>query len=448
MEIDSSIPFSSVMDLLLDAVCIVDADGRFVFVSAAGERVFGYPPGEMLNRPMLDFVHPEDRESTLQAASRVSAGNPLPHFENRYVRKDGRIAHIMWSAHWSEAHQMRIGVARDITERKRDESLQAALYAISEAAHDAEDLHALFREIHRIISGLMAAGSFTVALYDRSKDELKFAYHVAEPNLAAETHKTEVAALCTGLVRGGQATEPGQNAAGCLGVPLKTKHGVIGALAVKNPSADPGHAQRDTELLQFISTQIATAIERKQAEISLQHNAGHDPLTDLPNRELFNDRLQSALRLAQRSRTPLSLLYLDLDHFKQVNDTLGHAVGDLLLQEIAHRLAKCVRKSDTVARIGGDEFLVLLNNTILPEHAVLVAEKIRAVLNQPIEMAGHRLQVTPSVGIARYPEHGDDYKQLILLADGAMYDAKRRGGNQVKLADSHGIDGGGNPASA
>ena len=438
MELSGNIPLSSVMDLLLDAICIVDADGRFVFVSAAAERIFGYPPEEMVGQPMIDFVFAEDRESTLRAAAGVSAGNPLPYFENRYVRKDGSIVHIMWSAHWSNTHQMRVGVARDITERKRAEALQAALYAISEAAHAAEDLHDLFRQIHSIIGKLLPAGNFSVALYDRGKDRLKFAYHAAEHDPAAEAHKTEAGALCARLVRGDRGTAAGEggreNTSNCIGVPLRTKRGIIGALAVRGSPADPRYGERDMELLQFVSTQIAAAIERKQAEISLQHSVNHDPLTGLPNRELFNDRLQSALRLAMRNRMPLSLLYLDLDHFKTINDTLGHHVGDRLLQEVAQRLTKCVRKSDTVARIGGDEFLVLLNNAILPEHTLLIAEKIRTALGQPFDLAGSQLQVTPSIGVARYPEHGSDYKYLILHADEAMYAAKRNGGDRVRMA--------------
>lgn len=438
MESSGNIPLSSVMDLLLDAVCIIDVQGRFVFVSAAGERIFGYTPKEMMGRPMIDFVYPEDRDSTLLAAGRVSAGNALPCFENRYVRKDGRIVNIMWTAHWSESHQMRIGVARDITERKRAESLQAALYAISEAAHATEDLGALFKEIHRIIAGLLPARNFTVALHDRKKEEFEFAYHVAEDNKPPEALKSDWGASCDKLLNSGQAViqsfDSGQGGYNCLGIPLKTKQSVIGALIVRSSLAEPGYSQQELELLQFVSTQIATAIERKQAELSLQHSAGHDPLTDLPNRELFHDRLQSALRLAERNKTPLTLLYLDLDRFKQINDTLGHHIGDLLLQEAARRLCKCVRRSDTVGRIGGDEFLVLLNNIKLPEHALLVAEKICADLNQPFDLAGQWLHITPSIGIARYPEHGNDYKRLILFADEAMYDAKKNGGNQVRMS--------------
>lgn len=443
METDSDIPLPNVMDLLLDAVCLVDAQGRFVFVSAAGERVFGYSPREMVGRSMLDFVFDEDKAKTQLAADGVQSGSALPYFENRYVRKDGRIVHIMWSARWSDAHQMRVGVARDITERKCAESMQAALYAISEAALTAEDLPALFQKIHHIIGSLLPASDFTVALHDHDKDELKFAYHAEGRSQGPHANKPDSGSLCAKLVRDGQAIlltpDGAQNPSNCLGVPLKGKKGVIGALVVKSPHTESAYTQKDMELLQFVSTQVAVAIERKQMEIRLQHSAQHDPLTDLPNRELFHDRLQTALRMAERNKTRLSLLYLDLDEFKQINDAYGHPAGDLLLQETARRLGRCVRKSDTVGRIGGDEFMLLLNNTPLPEHALLVAEKIRIALAQPFDLSGHPVRITPSIGIAIYPEHGTDYKQLILQADAAMYAAKKEGGDCARMASAQNI---------
>ncbi|PKO63759.1 MAG: diguanylate cyclase, partial [Betaproteobacteria bacterium HGW-Betaproteobacteria-17] len=155
------------MDLLLDAICVVDARGCFVFVSAAGERIFGYAPAEMIGRPMTDFVFHADRARTLQAVDEMMKGQPQPYFENRYVRKDGQIVHIMWSARWSAADQVRVAVARDVTERKHADAMQAALYAISEAAHAAEDLVALFEQVHQIIGGLMPADNFFIALYDQ-----------------------------------------------------------------------------------------------------------------------------------------------------------------------------------------------------------------------------------------------------------------------------------------
>jgi len=173
--------------------------------------------------------------------------------------------------------------------------------------------------------------------------------------------------------------------------------------------------------------------ERKHIEERIRHMAQHDTLTDLPNRALFSDRLQQALAVAKRDHLRFAVLYLDLDKFKPINDSLGHDVGDLLLKEAAQRMQACVRESDTVARIGGDEFVVLLRNVDEAEDAVRVAEKIRFALNQPFEIAGRQLNVSSSSGIAIYPDHGSNEIELSKNADMAMYTAKQSGRNNVKL---------------
>jgi diguanylate cyclase (GGDEF)-like protein len=140
------------------------------------------------------------------------------------------------------------------------------------------------------------------------------------------------------------------------------------------------------------------------------------------------------LARARRDGQRLAVLYLDLDQFKPINDNHGHDVGDLLLREVAARISQCVRDSDTVGRIGGDEFVVLLNGISLPEHAGAVAAKIRAAVDRPFELAGRLLHVSASIGAAIYPEHAEDDKQLMRLADDAMYGAKRQGGNRVLMS--------------
>ena len=140
MEKNGCPPLATVIELLLDAICVVDTEGRYISVSAAFERIFGYTPEEVVGRPMIELVHPEDRERTLQTAQEIMAGHAQPNFQNRYIRKDGRVVHIMWSARWSEADQVRIAVAHEITELKRAEAMQTALLAISESAHTAKDL--------------------------------------------------------------------------------------------------------------------------------------------------------------------------------------------------------------------------------------------------------------------------------------------------------------------
>ena len=180
---------------------------------------------------------------------------------------------------------------------------------------------------------------------------------------------------------------------------------------------------------------------RKLAEEQIQHLTNYDILTDLPNRRLFTDRLQLALAAAKREKTRLAVLFLDLDMFKQINDTLGHDVGDLVLKNTARRLQECLRESDSAARTGGDEFVVILPGLQTAQDATVVAEKICRALDQPFQLAGHSLHVTSSVGIAVYPEHGNSDKELLKNADDAMYCAKASGRNSVKLfqAEQHGL---------
>jgi diguanylate cyclase (GGDEF)-like protein/PAS domain S-box-containing protein len=172
---------------------------------------------------------------------------------------------------------------------------------------------------------------------------------------------------------------------------------------------------------------------RKAGEESIRHQAQYDALTDLPNRVLLFDRLQQALAQAKRDKTHLALMYIDLDKFKPINDNLGHAIGDQILQGVASRMLSCVREVDTVARIGGDEFVVLLPIVESDSDALKVAEKIRYALNQPFEIAGQSLSISSSTGIALYPEHGSTEDELTGNADVAMYFAKESGRDNVKL---------------
>jgi diguanylate cyclase (GGDEF)-like protein/PAS domain S-box-containing protein len=179
---------------------------------------------------------------------------------------------------------------------------------------------------------------------------------------------------------------------------------------------------------------IATDItEKKDFEEHLRHMAQYDTLTKLPNRALFSDRLQQTFTTAKRTREHFGLMFIDLDKFKPVNDTYGHAAGDLLLKEAAHRMQVCVRESDTVARIGGDEFVVLLASLKQDQDAQEVGEKIRHALNQPFQISGNTLNISSSIGVAIYPAHGDNEKELVKNADLAMYYAKENGRNNVTV---------------
>ena len=169
------------------------------------------------------------------------------------------------------------------------------------------------------------------------------------------------------------------------------------------------------------------AIERKRTEERLSHLAQYDVVTGLPNRVLFRDRLTRALAHAQRKKQIIALLFLDLDHFKSVNDSLGHDVGDQLLKEVADRLKSCLREGDTIARLGGDEFTIILEEINESENIANVAQKIIDMMSRSFSVGGQEIFVTTSIGIATYPDCGTDQNTLIKNSDAALYDAKAHG---------------------
>jgi diguanylate cyclase (GGDEF)-like protein/PAS domain S-box-containing protein len=179
---------------------------------------------------------------------------------------------------------------------------------------------------------------------------------------------------------------------------------------------------------------IRDITERKQAEQQIEYQAYHDALTGLANRRLFQEHLSLALALAGRRNGLVAVLFLDLDNFKLINDTLGHTIGDDLLRVVAERVKACVREGDTVARVGGDEFTIVLQDIVKSEDAAVVAQKVLRTIAEPVELNGHRLYVTTSIGITTFPDDGDDAETLLKNADNAMYRAKSEGRNTYQMS--------------
>ncbi|MGW8390331.1 diguanylate cyclase domain-containing protein [Pseudoduganella sp. HUAS MS19] len=382
-------------ELLLDAVFMVEEGGRIVFVNPACRAIFGYAPEEMIGRVILDFIHPDDKARTVAEMGHVLNGRPGLGFENRYLRKDGSVAHIMWTARWSPQDRLRIGVARDISERKLAEQRQAGMLALATAAHSAGTLPELFRAFDQILQGLLPLCGMAVVLQPGER----LAYSstptcTAAPDVAGWHH---VSLMASGIAFGDMRLDLG-------------RHGALSA--------------KEIGLLEFAAGQAGAVIERLALHADLAHAARYDELTGLPNRRLFQDRILSAIARCRRGQSRGALLFIDLDDFKQVNDEHGHVVGDQLLQVMARRITSCVREADTVARIGGDEFVALLENVAEQAQADALASKIGQVIATPLALAGHTLQPHASIGIALYPEHGEVIDQLMRHADQAMYAAK------------------------
>jgi diguanylate cyclase (GGDEF)-like protein/PAS domain S-box-containing protein len=181
---------------------------------------------------------------------------------------------------------------------------------------------------------------------------------------------------------------------------------------------------------------VQDVTERLNTERTIHYMAHHDALTGLPNRRLMQDRLHQAIMAARRKQRHVAVLFLDLDRFKVVNDSLGHDSGDFILKDIGRRLVHCVREVDTVSREGGDEFIIILPDLERPEHARTVADKILKEVARPVEIAGHEIHITPSIGISHYPNDATDVQQLLKQADSAMYQAKDAGRGTVRFFTS------------
>jgi diguanylate cyclase (GGDEF)-like protein len=230
-----------------------------------------------------------------------------------------------------------------------------------------------------------------------------------------------------------------------VGVPLLHDGRLLGTLSINTYDEAKQFTPEDAEVLELLAGVAAGVLaslqrtaelaaanqELKQARDDAHYQALHDGLTGLPNRVLLDDRLEQAILRGERDRAGLALLVLDLDRFKDVNDTLGHHTGDELLQQVASRLRTVVRASDTVARLGGDEFAIVLPTAADATVATELARKIVETVEQPYGVADHHVSVGASIGVAMYPEHGGDPKTLLRRADVAMYVAKRAGGGST-----------------
>jgi diguanylate cyclase (GGDEF)-like protein len=216
-----------------------------------------------------------------------------------------------------------------------------------------------------------------------------------------------------------------------VGAPLNDSRGrPLGLLAVmfRRPIEDSRLVEN---LIRIFAARAAGELQRGNDLRDLEHLAHHDPLTGLPNRRLVQDRMERALQLARRNKEQFAVMVVDLDRFKVINDTYGHATGDEVLRAVAARLGASIRKADTVARHGGDEFIVLLPELRQAQDALSVAEKVIAGVSAPIDVEGRLYHVGASVGLAVYPEDAGDVEELLRRADDAMYVAKQSGGNRA-----------------
>ena len=412
-------------------ILVLDARGGCVYSNAAYQRISGLAPAQAPGAAWSMVIHPEDRQHFLAQWRDAARAGVRFQAECRLLRSDGSVVWVRVNGaamrDGTQSHGY-VQAVEDITARKSKE-------LVSQAAGAGLPAPVAMRERERRAEVTLDAIGEAVLTIDLA-GRITYLNRMGETmtGWAREDAQgrplAEVFRIVDGTTREA-AEDPAQRAVeedktvalatDCVLVRRDGKECAIEDSAAPIHDRD-GRVAGAVIVFHDVSRSLATALK-------MSHLAQHDSLTGLPNRSLLAERLSQAIGLARRHRKQVALLFLDLDGFKHVNDSLGHTVGDRLLQSVADRLVKCVRATDTVCRQGGDEFVILLAEIERPRDAANVAEKLRAALAVPHLAGGHELHVTASIGIAIYPDDGIDVDTLMQNADAAMYRAKVAGRN-------------------
>ncbi|MDG9927035.1 MULTISPECIES: bifunctional diguanylate cyclase/phosphodiesterase [unclassified Pseudomonas] len=395
-------------------------DGMFIEVNPSFCQTFGWQPQEIVGHSAPDLGFWVDESQRLQLFAKLAEDQSLSNEIARFRTREGRELSCVVSSRFIRVdRQLCITTTfRDITERQAAEAaLKASQEKFAKAFHSSPDAITIseldsgrYIEVNEGFCRL--TGYRPEEVIGRNSLELNVWTYPEERERMVELVRSEGRAYH--LEMHGQHRD--------------------GSIRLVEVSVEPIELN-DTPCLLLNARDIS---ELKEAQAQVRHLAYHDPLTNLPNRALLMDRLTQQIALLKRHNLHGALLFLDLDHFKHINDSLGHPVGDAVLKMVTARLEASVRLEDTVARLGGDEFVVLISGlegsrTEVNRQVRQVAEKLRGLLAEPMLLDGHRLQVTPSIGIALVPAHGDNPTDLLKRADIALYRAKDSGRNTIQV---------------
>ena len=405
------------------AAIFIDQGTRFLYVNSALEVITGYSREELLAMDLLDVIHPDFRELVKeQGEARLLGEQVPPRYEIKILTKSGeeRWVDVTTGLIEFEGKPSVLGTAFDVTERKRAEEALGRLSRQNELLLNSagEGIYGLDLEGKTTFVNPAAArmiGWEVEELIGKPQHDI---LHHSKPD--GSPYPRESCPIYSVFKDGSVSQVDSEVFWRRDGTSFPVEYASTPILDERGELAGAVVTFRDIT-------------ERKQAEETIRHLAYHDALTNLANRTMFEDRLAVTLAQARRKRRMAAVMFLDLDQFKVVNDTVGHALGDRLLQSVAERLTGLVRDGDTVARVGGDEFTLLLAEVERVEEVAEVAERVLDALRQPWVLNGHEFRITTSIGIAMFPNDGEDADSLLSNADTAMYRAKDQGRDNYKL---------------
>ena len=438
-----------------EALAYTDMDGIILEANKQFEELFGYELEEMRGKHI-------EKVLTNWRTQILSSDRVFTNLELIAKKKNNKLIHVSVSITLNQVNGRitgKIFLLNDITNRKANETVNNVLYNISRAANSDISLKQLYPVIREELSTIIDTTNFYIALFDEEKNELYFPYYADETGERDEnfviSKYSDSDNIFHYIFRTGESLllnynkykrmiDRGDfnscdvitNKQAWLGVPLKVESKIIGSMILQSYTDPNIYSKKDIKLMEFVSQQVATAIERKQAEEKLKFLSLYDFLTKLPNRVLFYDRMRQEIAYSKREQKKFALMFLDLDNFKEVNDKFGHDAGDELLQETAKRFNNLLRKSDTICRLGGDEFIILLPRLKHPrENTEDVIQKIFSAFSEPFKIRNNSVNIHLSIGIVLYPDDGEREEVLIKSADKAMYTAKKKSLNSYHWAD-------------
>ena len=397
-----------------DLLCIASDKGHFTKLSLSWEKTLGWSRDELYAKPFIEFIHPDDINNTKDAFNSLIDGQNVDNYINRYQHKDGSYRWLEWTS-YPENEETFFATARDITDTRaiaKELQLAASVY------NNTAEAIFVFNQKGHILSvnpafteliGLSFAQALTsdIRQLDSPKNDKKDTFSKLINPPYKQNYWT------------GQAwckKTSGQSFLAACNITLVQDRSMVGER-------------------RFICV-ISDITNQKEAEQRIHQLAYHDPLTGLANRTLLQDRIKHAISIAKRNHSRMALLFIDLDNFKSVNDTFGHDAGDEVIKTQAQRLLSCIRQSDTVARFGGDEFVIFLDNVKSTSDLSHLSQKILTTLSKPIKKAGSSITLTSSIGVSIFPDDGLNYDQLMKSADTAMYTAKAFGKDNFRYFSS------------
>ncbi len=468
--VESETRYRSMIAAMAEGVVVRDQNARIANCNASAERILGRTLNQMKGSSYFDpswqafgedgLPFPNDQRP---AHTALRTGQAQSNVVMGLRKEDGSVLWLSMNARplFGESDMAPSGVLTtitDITLRKQAELRQGMEHNVTRLLSESETPEEVMPKIIRTICEALGFACGARMLRDEDGRVIRCAETWSVPSaevmefVAASRQPMYPDRTAGGLIRRVWASgepvwitdvvedasfrrAPLAAAAGLHGAfafPIVFGNDVLGVMEFFSRASRPP----EEVLLQSarsIGAQIGQFIARRQAEERVHHLAHFDELTGLPNRSMFNQRLNHALVHARRNDKPLAILFIDLDRFKNINDTLGHEAGDRVLKQVAERLLGCLREGDTVGRLGGDEFVVLIEELAQPMHVAAVAQKIIAAVAQPVVLEAHEFHITASIGISTYPDDSEDMQGLLKNADISMYRAKEQGKNNYQF---------------